>query len=86
MIRPATDDLRRIGMQLFVARTTGCGKHVRHGMRRFEIVGIDDLPGLAEFGELLLADFDLLVFFGGDNGFVIRHDAFVDRRSRRKNN
>ena len=50
-------------MQLFVAGTTSCGKHMRHRMSRFEIVGIDHLAGIAELGELLLADFDLLVFF-----------------------
>jgi hypothetical protein len=32
-------------------------------MRRPEIVGINNLPAIAELGELLLADFRLLVIF-----------------------
>ena len=77
MIRPATATLSRIGVQRLVAQTRRLGKNIRHGMRRLEIVGINYLPVIAELGELLLADFDLLVIFFDANRFVISHDAFV---------
>ena len=65
------DDIGRIGMQLFVVRCSGRGEHLRHRVRRLEIIGIHDLSAISELGELLLADFDLLVFFCDDTGLIL---------------
>jgi hypothetical protein len=49
-------------------------------MRWLEIVGINYLPVIAELGELLLADLDLLVILFNANRFVSSHIAFVTQR------